>query len=85
MQAIADSVKYKDSKGRFGVRCRWQCQRQAPPLRNISKGKVHRILKQYGLTNLDVIRKAMRKTCTFQISAYIVDLSACNAQADAVA
>ena len=44
-----------------------------------------RILRRYGLTNLDVIRKAMRKTCTFQISAYIVDLSACPAQAGAQA
>ncbi len=58
LQAIADRVKYKDNKGR---------------LRNVSKGKVHRILKQYGLTNLDVIRKSIRKTCTFQLSAYIVD------------
>ncbi|MFQ6044572.1 MAG: recombinase family protein, partial [Candidatus Poribacteria bacterium] len=58
LQAIADSVKYKDSKGRW---------------RNVSKGKVHRIIKKHGLTNLDVIRKATRKTCTFQISALIVD------------
>ena len=46
LQAIADCVKYKDSKGRW---------------RNISKGKVHRILK----------RKPMRNFCTFTISAYI--------------
>ncbi|MBC8228692.1 recombinase family protein [bacterium] len=48
LQAISDRIKYKDGKGRW---------------RNVSKGKVHRILK----------RKPMRKTCTFQISAYIVD------------
>jgi len=35
LQTIADRVKYKDSKGRW---------------RNISKGKVHRILKMYGVT-----------------------------------
>jgi len=58
LQAISDRVKYKDSKGR---------------LRNISKGKVHRILKKHGLTNLDLVRSATRKTCTFQISALIVD------------
>ena len=58
LQAISDRVKYKDSKGR---------------LRNISKGKVHRILKKHGLTNLDLVGSAKRKTCTFQISAYIVD------------
>ena len=66
LQAISDRIKYKDGKGRW---------------RNVSKGKVHRTLKKHGLTNLDVIRKAMRKSsqgkpfllCTFQISAYIVD------------
>jgi hypothetical protein len=57
LQAIADCVKYKDGKGRW---------------RNVSKGKVHRIIKQHGLTNLDV-RKTMRKTCFFTIDAYIVD------------
>ena len=63
MQAIADSVKYKDSKGRW---------------RNVSKGKVHRILTKHGLTNLDIIRKATRKTCGFQISTYIVDAQVYN-------
>jgi len=56
LQSISDRVKYQDNKGRW---------------RNVSKGKVHRMIKQHGLTNLDV-RKAIRKTCTVQISAYIV-------------
>jgi DNA invertase Pin-like site-specific DNA recombinase len=34
LQAIADRVKYRDSKGRW---------------RNVSKGKVHRIIKVYGV------------------------------------
>ena len=58
IQAIADCVRYKDGKGRW---------------RNVSKGKVHRILKLHKLTNSDVVRKASRKTCSFTISAYIVD------------
>ena len=60
LQGIADRVKYQDSKGRW---------------RNVSKGKVHRLLKKHGLTNLDV-RKAMRKTFSFTIDAYIVDTGA---------
>ena len=60
LQGIADRVKYQDSKGRW---------------RNVSKGKVHRMIKQHGLTNLDV-RKAMRKTFSFTIDAYIVDTGA---------
>jgi DNA invertase Pin-like site-specific DNA recombinase len=60
LQAIADCVKYKDGKGRW---------------RNVSKGKVHRIIKKHGLTNLDV-RKAIRKTFSFTIDAYIVDTGA---------
>lgn len=60
LQTIADRVKYQDSKGRW---------------RNVSKGKVHRMIKQHGLTNLDV-RKAMRKTFSFTIDAYIVDTGA---------
>lgn len=35
LQAISDRVKYKDSKGRW---------------RNVSKGKVHRVIKTHGLT-----------------------------------
>ncbi|MBC8457582.1 MAG: recombinase family protein [Deltaproteobacteria bacterium] len=58
LQAISERVKYQDSKGR---------------MRNVSKGKVHRILTKHGLTNLDLIGSSKRKTCTFQISAYIVD------------
>lgn len=60
LQAIADYVKYKDSKGRW---------------RNLSKGKVHRIIKNHGLTNLDVLT-AIRKTYSFTIDAYIVDTGA---------
>jgi DNA invertase Pin-like site-specific DNA recombinase len=58
LQAISDRVKYQDSKGRW---------------RNVSKGKVHRIIKKHQLTNFDV-RKAMRKTCSSTIDAYIVDV-----------
>ena len=61
LQAIADRVTYKDSKGRW---------------RNVSKGKVHRILKQHGLTDWDVLEKAMRKTFSFTLDAYIVDTAA---------
>lgn len=57
LQAISDCVKYKGSKGRW---------------RNVSKGKVHRILTKHGLTGLDV-GKVTRKTCSFTIDAFIVD------------
>ena len=56
LQAIADRVKYKDGKGRW---------------RNISKGKVHRILQLHQLTN--VVKKASRKTYSFTIDALIID------------
>ena len=61
LQSISDRVTYQDSRGRW---------------RNVSKGKVHRILKQHGLTDLDVLEKGMRKTFSFTIDAYIVDTAA---------
>ena len=61
LQAIADCVKYKDSKGRW---------------RNVSKGKVHRLLKKHGVTELDVLGRAIRKTFSFTVDAYIVDTGA---------
>jgi DNA invertase Pin-like site-specific DNA recombinase len=61
LQAIADCVKYKDSKGRW---------------RNVSKGKVHRLLKKHGVTELDVLGRAIRKTFSFTIDAYIFDTGA---------
>jgi hypothetical protein len=61
LQAISDRVTYQDSKGRC---------------RNVSKGKVHRILKQHRLTDWDVLEKAIRKTFSFTLDAYIVDAAA---------
>ena len=58
LQAISDRVKYQDSKGRW---------------RNVSKGKVHRLLRKHGVAELDVLGKAMRKTFSFTVDAYIVD------------